>query len=86
MAAKVCMPLEPVDQRTFLTDAFPYWRFVATRDDQTSEEHLANHDVVRRHDDPWWEGNFPRGCRCWVMQLNKRMVERRGLSITPLGS
>lgn len=77
-----CLPLADKPERTYLTDAFPYWRFCATDDDRTSAEHLAKHNVVRRHDDPWWKDNFPKDCRCWVMQLNQRMMDRRNLTLT----
>ena len=37
--------------------------------------------MVLRHDDPWWDTNYPPngwGCKCYVETLNQRMLERLG--------
>ena len=61
----------------------PWLRYVATLDDRTRPAHRAWHGTVLRHDDPWWRThNPPNGwhCRCTVVQLSDRDLERRGWS------
>lgn len=61
----------------------PWLRYVATLDDRTRPQHRAWHGLVLRADDPFWRShNPPNGwhCRCTVVQLSDRDLERRGWS------
>jgi SPP1 gp7 family putative phage head morphogenesis protein len=61
----------------------PYLRYVAVQDERTRPEHLEWHGTVLRHDDPWWETHYPPNgwnCRCQVMQLSERDMERFGFT------
>lgn len=64
--------------------ARPYLRYVAVMDDRTREEHRAWHGTVLPVDDPWWDTHYPPNgwnCRCTVMQVSERDLERNGWSV-----
>ncbi len=59
----------------------PWLRYVAIDDGRTRDQHLAWHNIVLRYDHPWWKTHYPPngwGCRCKVMQLSDRDLERYG--------
>ena len=50
-------------------------------DDRTRPLHRAWHGTILNVDDPWWETHFPPNgwnCRCTVLQLSDRDLERHG--------
>lgn len=62
----------------------PYWMYSAVGDAATRTSHAAMHNIVLRADDPWWLENYPPngwGCRCQVVSLSQRALERRGLEV-----
>jgi SPP1 gp7 family putative phage head morphogenesis protein len=64
----------------------PYWRYVAVMDERTRPEHAEWHDTVLPAEDPWWDTHYPPNgfnCRCTVVSLSAREVEREGLEVTP---
>jgi SPP1 gp7 family putative phage head morphogenesis protein len=64
----------------------PYWRYVAVMDERTRPEHAQWHDTVLPADDPWWNTHYPPNgynCRCTVVSLSEREVEREGLIVSP---
>lgn len=59
----------------------PYLMYDAVDDGRTRAEHKAWDGIVLRADDPWWaEHTPPNGwnCRCSVIQLSDRDLERLG--------
>ncbi len=61
----------------------PYWKYIAIIDSATRPSHEAKNNTVIRHDDPWWDTNYPPngwGCRCRVTTLSERALEREGLT------
>ncbi len=70
------------EQMTEMSSTHPYWRY---RHSHISKEpradHLAWHNLVLRHDDPWWRTNYPPngwGCKCHVEALSDRDMRRLG--------
>lgn len=64
----------------------PYLRYSAVLDRRTRPDHRAWHNIVLPVEHPWWQTHFPPNgwnCRCTVVQLNDRMLARRGLAVTP---
>ncbi len=62
-------------------DRFPYLRYTAVQDSLTRPEHAAWHGTILPVDDPWWKTHYPPNgweCRCRVIQLSERMMQRRG--------
>ncbi len=60
-------------------EARPYWRYSAVMDGRTRTQHVAWHNTVLRHDDPWWRTHYPPngwGCRCTVVNHSGPEVER----------
>lgn len=65
-------------------EARPYLRYTAIRDGRTRPEHLAWHGTVLPVDDDWWKTHYPPNgwrCRCTVVQLSRRDLERQGLEV-----
>ncbi len=65
--------------------AMPYLRYSAVMDGRTRPQHRAWHDIVLPVDHPWWRTHFPPNgwnCRCTVVQMNDRMLARRGLKVS----
>jgi SPP1 gp7 family putative phage head morphogenesis protein len=66
--------------------AMPYLRYIAVKDRRTRPEHLALDSITLPVDHPFWQSWFPPNgwnCRCTVIQVSERMLERRGWTITP---
>ncbi|MCX7983049.1 MAG: phage minor head protein, partial [Syntrophales bacterium] len=65
--------------------ARPYWRYVAVNDRKTRPQHRAWNDTVLPADHPWWKTHYPPNgwnCRCTVVSLSRREMERDGLKVT----
>ena len=62
----------------------PFWRYRHSHaSEHPRQQHLAWDGMVLRHDDPWWNTNYPTngwGCKCYVEALNQRDLERLGKS------
>lgn len=64
----------------------PWLRYLTAGDHRVRPAHAAWHNVILRHDDPWWETHFPPNgfnCRCHVQQLSDRDLARYGLTPSP---
>jgi SPP1 gp7 family putative phage head morphogenesis protein len=62
----------------------PYLRYVCLRDGRERKEHRAWHGIILPWDDPWWDKHYPPngwGCRCKVVQLSDRDLERYGFKV-----
>lgn len=65
---------------------FPYLIYDANNSEHPRLEHSAWDQLVLPADDPWWRDHMPVkawGCKCRVRQTNKRMLDRRGLRVSP---
>lgn len=65
-------------------DTHPYWQYSAVRDSRTRPSHAALDGRVFRWDDPIWQYIYPPngwGCRCMVVALSAKDLERRGLEV-----
>ncbi|MDB5432418.1 MAG: Phage head morphosis protein [Caulobacter sp.] len=67
--------------------ALPYLLYHHTAQNHPRREHQAwaSQPVCLPVDDPWWQVHYPPngwGCKCFVTQLNKRMMDRRGVAET----
>lgn len=65
-----------------MSDARPYWMYLAINDARTRPAHRALHGKVFRFDDPIWSSAYPPNginCRCRVRALSQRNLEREGL-------
>lgn len=63
----------------------PFLRYVTVDDERVRPEHRRWHNVVLPVEDPWWLTHFPPcgwGCRCRVVSLNHRDLERYGLKVS----
>jgi hypothetical protein len=63
----------------------PYLRYSAVMDGRTRPLHALWHGTILPVDHPWWLTHFPPNgwrCRCTVMQLNDRMLARRGWTVS----
>jgi SPP1 gp7 family putative phage head morphogenesis protein len=61
----------------------PYVMYSAILDERTRPMHRLWHGTVLRWDHPWWETHTPPNgwnCRCTVIQLSQRDLERLGKS------
>ncbi|MFN3370999.1 MAG: phage minor head protein [Sphingomonadaceae bacterium] len=67
-------------------DARPWLRYSAVLDNRTRPQHAAWHGIILPVDHPFWRTHFPPNgwnCRCQVIQLSDRDLERQGWSPTP---
>ncbi len=65
-------------------DIAPYWQYKTMADGRERLEHRALHNKVFKADDPFWDNFYPPngwGCRCYVVNLTKRQVEKQGLKV-----
>jgi SPP1 gp7 family putative phage head morphogenesis protein len=65
--------------------ARPYGRYVCLLDGRERPEHRAWHGTILPLDDPWWQTHAPPngwGCRCKMMQLSDRDLERYGFKVS----
>lgn len=62
----------------------PYWRYRTAGDGNVRESHAVMEGRVYRADDPIWDIWYPPNgfrCRCMVVSLTRKQVERMGLHI-----
>lgn len=62
----------------------PYWRYRTAGDGHVRESHAVMEGRVYRADDPIWDVWYPPNgfrCRCMVVSLSKKQVERMGLHV-----
>ena len=62
----------------------PYWMYCHGDSMKPRPEHLELDRVVLRHDDPWWDKNYPPndwGCQCYVRCLTEGEVRRGGYKV-----
>lgn len=76
--------------QTYMADVDnrPYWQYDAVGDERTRAAHSAMDGLVYRYDDPFWTTFYPPNgyrCRCSVMALSERDVERSGLAVSQSG-
>lgn len=60
---------------------FPYLLYDGANSVHPREQHRAWDGLVLRADDPWWQTHMPVkawGCKCTVVQLTQRMMDREG--------
>lgn len=63
----------------------PYLRYVAIMDGRTREEHKKWHGLILPVDHPFWKLHYPPNgwhCRCTVMQLSQRDLDRYGWKVS----
>jgi SPP1 gp7 family putative phage head morphogenesis protein len=66
-------------------DVAPYLRYSAVMDSRTRPAHRAWHGIILPVDHPWWDTHFPPcgwNCRCTVIQLSDRDLERNGWKVS----
>lgn len=62
-------------------DNRPYWQYSAVGDQRTRPAHLDLNGRIYRYDDPFWSTFYPPNgfnCRCTVIALNDRDLQRKG--------
>lgn len=62
----------------------PYWRYRTAGDGDVRESHAMMEGRVFPADDPVWDVWYPPNgfkCRCMVVSLSKKQVERMGLTV-----
>lgn len=62
-----------------------WWMYDHTTINNPREQHKAWDGMVLRHDDPWWDVNWPPngwGCNCRVIPMSDRMLKQRGITPT----
>ncbi|HYD12697.1 MAG TPA: phage minor head protein [Allosphingosinicella sp.] len=67
-------------------DVAPFLRYSAVMDDRTRPLHRRWHGTILPVDHEWWNTHFPPcgwNCRCTVVQLGERDLERRGWKVSP---
>lgn len=70
-------------QRT--NDARPFLFYATALDERVRDQHRAWHAIVLPIDHEWWDTHYPPNgwrCRCIVMTLSQRDLERRGLAVS----
>ncbi len=63
----------------------PWWVYRAVLDASTRPSHEELHNTVVRHDDPWWDTNYPPndwGCRCGVDSMSDAQLKARGYTVS----
>ena len=69
-----------------LKNVMPYLRYVAVLDARTRPDHALWHGTVLPVDHPWWNTHHPPNgwhCRCTVVQLSSRDLDRYGYQVSP---
>jgi len=64
--------------------AFPYLQYDGNNSEHPRIQHSSWDNLVLPVDDPFWQSHTPIkewGCKCRVIQLSGRMLERRGLEV-----
>jgi phage putative head morphogenesis protein, SPP1 gp7 family len=67
-------------------DQAPFLMYDAVDDNKVRPQHKVWDDTVLRWDDPWWNTHRPPNgwnCRCSVIQLSQRDLNREGLQVAP---
>ncbi len=62
----------------------PYWRYCTAGDGHVRESHAVMEGRVYRADDPIWDIWYPPNgfrCRCMVVSLTPKQVERMGIQV-----
>lgn len=62
----------------------PYLMYDHTPSAHERKEHAAWDGLVLPADDPWWKSHMPVkawGCKCRVIQVGSRQIERQGLKV-----
>jgi len=62
--------------------SFEFWQYKHGDSVNPREHHLSWHNTILPKDDPWWSIHFPQngwGCRCRVIGLREKTMNRRGL-------
>lgn len=65
-------------------ESFPYLMYDHTPSAHERKEHAAWDGLVLRADDSWWQSHYPVrawGCKCRVIQLGQRQLDRMGAKI-----
>jgi SPP1 gp7 family putative phage head morphogenesis protein len=63
----------------------PYWKYVTAGDGNVRETHAAMEGRIYAADDPIWDVWYPPNgfrCRCSVVSLTKKQVERSGTPVS----
>lgn len=63
----------------------PYLRYTAVLDNRTRPQHRAWHGTILPVDHAFWQTHYPPngwGCRCTVISLSERDLQRRGWTVT----
>lgn len=66
--------------------AFPFLEYTSLMDGRERPEHHDWNGTILPVEDPWWDTHYPPcdwNCRCDVIPRTQRMLDRKGLSITP---
>lgn len=64
---------------------FPFLVYITVDDSRVRDEHKRWHYTILPVDHPWWKTHYPPndwGCRCVVIAVNQRWLDRRGLKVT----
>lgn len=65
--------------------SLPYLMYDHTPSPHERPQHAAWDGLILRADDPWWLNHYPvkeYGCKCGVIQLGPRQLERHGLAVS----
>ena len=63
----------------------PYWKYITAGDGHVRESHAAMEGKIYRADDPIWDIWYPPNgfrCRCSVVSMTEKQVERSGISVS----
>ena len=66
--------------------ARPYWRYSAVMDGKTRPTHRTWNGIILPAGSSWWDTHYPPNgwnCRCTVVSVSKRELERDGLKVSP---
>ena len=62
----------------------PFWKYITAGDGEVRESHAQMEGKIYPADDPIWDVWYPPNgfrCRCMVVSLSKKQVERMGLHV-----
>lgn len=65
------------------SDIYPYWKWNQIERPTKRHDHSKLHGKVFRHDDPFWNSNFPPngyGCKCSVVPITEAEAKAIGIS------